>query len=121
MDAPSPLQKLRSTLADLERLLAEESAVLRAMKREELDLLTERKLELWRTLQDCLAHALPEPEDRAALERLRHAALLNQILLHHARDAVRTILLNATGQALALAPSSRPQAIQGGSRIDWRG
>jgi hypothetical protein len=85
-----------------------------------LDELTDRKLLLWERLRDVTTQVLPGPEERASLERIRRAALSNQILLHHARDAVRTILQTASGQAIT-TPSSRPGAIQDGLRIDFRG
>ena len=82
--------------------------------------LTDRKLALWERLRSVTATVLPGPDERASLERIRRAALSNQILLHHARDAVRTILQTASGQALA-TPSNRPSAVQDGLRVDFRG
>jgi hypothetical protein len=82
--------------------------------------LTDRKLALWEELRAICAECPPGPEERDALERLRRAALHNQILIHHARDAVRTILQDASGQALN-SPSNRPSAVQDGLRVDFRG
>jgi hypothetical protein len=50
---------------------------------------------------------------RAALERLRRAALRNHMLLAHARDSVRQVLGAISGR-----PSS---PVLGGLRLDVRG
>ena len=120
MQAQAQNSELQTTLDELEALHREESDALRRLARDKLDELTERKLLLWERLRALTSDAPPGPEHRASLERIKHAALLNQILLHHARDAVRTILQNASGQALS-APSNRPSAVQGGLRVDFRG
>lgn len=120
MQAEAQKQELKATLDELEALHHEESLALRRLSRDRLDELTDRKLELWERLRDVTAHVLPGPEERASLERIRRAALSNQILLHHARDAVRTILQTASGQAIN-SPSNRPGAIQDGIRVDFRG
>lgn len=107
-------------LDELEELHREETVALRRMSRERIDDLTDRKLTLWERLQSVTSESPPGPEHRASLERIKRAALLNQILLHHARDAVRTILQNASGQSLTPAPM-RPAAVPGGMRVDFRG
>ena len=112
--------ELQAVLDELEALHREEAIVLRQMSRDGIDALTDRKLTLWERLRAVSSECPPGPEQRDALERIKRAALLNQILLHHARDAVRTILQNASGQALAPA-SMRPAAIPGGVRVDFRG
>ncbi len=111
---------LKTTLDELEALHRAEATALRRMSRDELDELIDRKLLLWERLRTLTDQHKPGPEARVQLERIRSAALHNQVLLHHARDAVRTILQNASGQALS-TPSSRPSAIQGGMRVDFRG
>jgi hypothetical protein len=120
VQAQAQRQELKTTLAELERLHAEETLALRTLSRDAIDLLTERKLELWQKLREVTAHVTPQAEDRACLERLKRAALLNQMLIHHARDAVRTILQSTTGQPL-VSESSRPHAVQDGLRVDFRG
>ena len=85
-----------------------------------LDELTDKKLALWERLRAVTADTPPGPEHRASLERIRRAAVSNQILLHHARDAVRNILQDASGQALTM-PTNRPSAVQDGLRVDFRG
>jgi flagellar biosynthesis/type III secretory pathway chaperone len=112
--------RLKATLEGLVALHAEEAQALRRLAREELDALTDRKLALWEELRAISAECPPGPDERALLERIRHAALQNQILLHHARDAVRTILQNASGLDLA-NPSHRPSAVQDGLRVNFRG
>lgn len=120
MQADAQNSELKATLAELEVLHGHEALALRRLARDELDVLTDRKLQLWERLQALSAASPPGREDRATLERIRRQALSNQILLHHARDAVRTILQAASGQALN-TPSNRPSAVQDGLRVDFRG
>lgn len=120
MQADAQKQELTATLAELEALHREEATALRRLSRDTVDQLTDRKLALWERLRSVTAELKPGPDERAALERIRRAALSNQILLHHARDAVRTILQTASGQALT-TPSNRPAAVQDGLRVDFRG
>jgi hypothetical protein len=120
VQADAQNQELKATLEALEVLHREEAVALRRLARDELDDLTDRKLALWERLRAVTEQAPPATEDRASLERIRRAALSNQILLHHARDAVRTILMSASGQALN-TPSNRPSAVQDGLRVDFRG
>jgi hypothetical protein len=112
--------ELKTTLEQLEALHAREAVALRSLSRDRIDELTDEKLALWERLRSVIAHVPPGPDDRASLERIKRAALLNQILLHHARDAVRNILQAASGQQLA-TPSNRPAAVQDGLRVDFRG
>ncbi len=120
MKAEAQNQELTKTLAELEDLHRVEASALRSLSRDTLDDLTDKKLALWERLRALTAEVPPSLEHRAALERVRRAALLNQILLHHARDAVRTILQSASGQTFG-TPSTRPTALQGGLRVDFRG
>jgi hypothetical protein len=120
VQADAQKTKLNATIEELLLLHAEEALALRRLARDELDVLTDKKLALWEQLRSVAAEFPPGPEDRALLDRIRRAALHNQILLHHARDAVRTILRDASGQALD-APGHRPSAVQDGLRVDFRG
>jgi len=120
MLADAQKQELTTTLAELESLHRDEAVALRRLSRDRLDELTDKKLALWERLRAVTAEVKPGPEERAQLERVRRGALLNQILLHHARDAVRTILQNASGQTFN-TPSNRPSAVQDGLRVDFRG
>jgi hypothetical protein len=120
VQADAQKQELTATLAELESLHREEAAALRRLSRDTIDELTDKKLALWERLRAVTAELQPGPDDRAALERVRRAALSNQILLHHARDAVRTILQTASGQTLGPA-TNRPSAVQDGLRVDFRG
>jgi hypothetical protein len=120
VQAEAQHQQLTKTLVELEELHRLEAAALRSLARDALDELTDRKLALWERLRAITTEVPPGAEDRALLERVRRAALLNQILLHHARDAVRNILQSASGQTLG-TPSNRPGALQGGLRVDFRG
>jgi hypothetical protein len=113
-------QQLTTILEELESLHASEAVALRGLAREVIDELTDRKLALWERLRETLTVVGPDPEHRAILERIKRAVLHNQILLVHARDAVRTILQSASGQSLS-PPSNRPAVVQDGLRVDFRG
>jgi flagellar biosynthesis/type III secretory pathway chaperone len=112
---------IQATLDELEELHRVEALALRRLSRDTIDELTDRKLALWETLRALSSQTPPGPEHRPQLERIRRAALSNQILLHHARDAVRTILQTASGQQPPTAPSNRASAAIGGLRVDFRG
>lgn len=120
MQADAQKQELKVTLEELELLHRDEASALRRLARDKIDELTDKKLALWERLRVVTADVKPGPEDRATLERIRRAAISNQILLHHARDAVRSILQAASGQIPGL-PSPRPSAVQDGLRVDFRG
>lgn len=120
MQAEAQQRELKATLEELELLHRDEASALRRLARDRIDELTDKKLALWGRLQALTEVVKPGAEDRASLERIRRAALFNQILLHHARDAVRSILQAASGQALSL-PNQRPTAVQDGLRVDFRG
>lgn len=112
--------ELQTVLDELEALHREEAIALRQMSRDAIDDLTDKKLTLWERLRATSSECPPGPEQRASLERIKRAALLNQILLHHARDAVRTILQDASGQSMAPA-GARTSSFPGGMRVDFRG
>ena len=120
MQADAQKTNLKATLDELELLHRDEATALRRVARDEIDELTDKKLALWERLRAVSRLTPPGPEERASLERIRRAAILNQILLHHARDAVRTILQAASGQMPGL-PSGRPSTVQDGLRVDFRG
>ena len=120
MQADAQKTELTATLDELEQLHRQEANALRRLARDEIDELTDKKLALWERLRALTADVRPGPEHRASLERIRRAALSNQILLHHARDAVRSILQAASGQMPGL-PNHRPSAVQDGLRVDFRG
>jgi hypothetical protein len=120
VQADAQKTELKATLEELELLHRDEATALRRLARDKIDELTDKKLALWERLRAVSSLVKPGPEDRASLERIRRAALMNQILLHHARDAVRTVLQAASGQMPGL-PSNRPNAVQDGLRVDFRG
>ena len=120
VQADAQKQDLKATLDELELLHRDEASALRHLSRDKIDELTDKKLALWERLRAVTTEVKPGPEDRAALERIRRAALRNQILLHHAREAVRSILQAASGQVPGL-PSHRPTTVQDGMRVDFRG
>ena len=120
MQADAQKTELKATLDELELLHRDEAAALRRLARDEIDELTDKKLALWERLRTVTAVVKPGPDERASLERIRRAAISNQILLHHARDAVRSVLQAASGQMPGL-PSQRQSAVQDGLRVDFRG
>jgi hypothetical protein len=114
--------ELDRNLAELETLHARETEALRAMNRAALDDITVEKETLCERLHLLRAHTEVQPRHRAALERLRRQASLNQLLLVHARDAVRTILSQATGATFEAIPhSNRKLGGQEGLRLNVRG
>ena len=119
MQAEAQTQQLKTTLAELETLHLAETVALRKLSREALDELTDRKLELSQRLTVLSAEGVLQPEHRAQLERIKRAALLNQMLLHHARDAVLGILQAASGDVAHT--SHNGAAALGGLRVDFRG
>ncbi len=122
MTAPNPTpDELELTLADLEALQLRETEVLRAMDREALDALTELKSALSERLREVVQRTPVAERHRPALERVRKQATLNQLLLVHARDTVRTILSEATGASFEPHPPNRRVVGQEGLRLNVRG
>lgn len=115
-------QELTETLSALEALHEAECVVLTKLDREALDGITAQKLALCERLEALAAHDPPRAEHRGSLERIRRLAFKNRLLAMHARDAVRTVLMEA-----GLTPpvqqfgSQRPSAIQDGIRVNWKG
>lgn len=109
-------------LDELEALHERESAILRAMDHVALDELTAEKEVLSDRLREVMSRHAPRPEHRAALERLRHRATLNQLLIVHAREAVRTILSQVSGTpSVEALPGVRRPVVQDGVRVNLRG
>jgi flagellar biosynthesis/type III secretory pathway chaperone len=100
--APVPLPaSARGVLSALEELLADERKALVRLDRDAIEAFAIRKLELDAALRErCLLTPL-ELADRQLLERVRHAALENQLLLAHARSCVQ-------GMLSLLAPHNAP-------------
>ncbi len=94
----------RKLLEELEVILAEEALALRSPKGEELEPIAARKLEIERGLSQAGPLGL---EDRAIAERVRAAALTNQMLLVHARDTVRGLIATMTGTPSMEHPLAR--------------
>ncbi len=91
----------RGVLSALERLLAEERKALVRLDRDAIEAFAAEKLELDAALRERSAQAPLELGDRQLLERVRHAALENQLLLAHARSCVQ-------GMLSLLAPHNAP-------------
>jgi len=114
--------ELDRTLAELEALHSRETEILRTMNRAALDEVTVEKELLCERLHALRARTKVEPRHRAALDRLRRQASLNQLLLVHARDAVRTVLSQATGASFEALPGGhRKVGGQEGLRLNVRG
>lgn len=123
MTKDEPLSdELDRTLAELETLHVRETEILRTMNRAALDGLTAEKESLCERLQRLRTLTPVQTRHRAVLDRVRRQASLNQLLLVHARDAVRTILSQATGASFeALPGSNRKLGGQEGLRLNVRG
>jgi hypothetical protein len=114
--------ELDRTLAELETLHTRETEILRSMNRAALDEITAEKDLLCERLQALRARTPIQTRHRAALDRLRRVASMNQLLLVHARDAVRTILSQATGASFEALPGNhRKVGGQEGIRLNVRG
>jgi hypothetical protein len=118
---PLSNDELDLTLTALEALQLRETEVLRAMDQEALDEITETKTVLGERLRDAVGKHLVGERHRPILERVRQQATLNQLLLIHARDAVRSILTEATGASFdSMSPHKKPGGLEG-LRLNVRG
>jgi hypothetical protein len=113
--------ELDHTLEAMEALHARETEVLRTMNSAALDGLTVEKEVLCERLRELRTRIPVSARHQAALERLRRQATLNQLLVVHARDAVRTILGQATGASFDGLPGNRKHGGQEGLRLNVRG
>ena len=87
-------------LLELEQLLSVEREALVKLDRDAIEAFATRKLELDAQLRQCVAAQALVAADRQQLERVREAALSNQLLLAHARSCVQGVLtLLAPGNA----------------------
>jgi flagellar biosynthesis/type III secretory pathway chaperone len=95
--AISPASEL---LLELEHLLSAERDALVRLDRDAIEAFATRKLELDAELRQLVAAQPLVSSERALLERVRQAALSNQLLLAHARSCVQGVLtLLAPGNA----------------------
>lgn len=94
----SPASKL---LLELEQLLSAERAALVKLDRDAIEAFATRKLELDAQLRQCVAQHPLVASEQQLLERVRQAALNNQLLLAHARSCVQGVLT-------LLAPANSP-------------
>lgn len=103
--APMPVTALpataRGVLSALEQLLAQERKALVRLDRDAIEAFAAHKLELDSALRQLCQLTPLELADRELLERVRHAALENQLLLAHARSCVQ-------GMLSLLAPHNAP-------------
>lgn len=99
--AASSSSAVRQVLAELEELLEGERAALVCLDRDAIDVYAARKLELDAALQEAVKVEPLAPSDKEVLERVRQAALRNQLLLAHARSCVQGVLS-------LLSPGSAP-------------
>lgn len=117
----TPSDELDRALAELEALQTRETQVLRGMNQAALDDVTAEKEILCGRLQELSARTPVQKRHRVMLERVRRQASLNQLLVVHARDAVRTILTQATGASFDAMPGNRKVGGQEGLRLNVRG
>ena len=111
---------LRSTLTELEQVLASEREALRKLDLEGVQRASTCKAELERKLREHAPLKPLEGEDRAILLRIRAAAQANQLLIVHARACIRGALALATGQVTE-PYSQHPPSPPGPLRINLRG
>lgn len=98
--ASLPASPASEVLLELERLLTSERDALVRLDRDAIEAFAARKLELDAQLRECAAAQPLVPSERELLERVRQAALSNQLLLAHARSCVQGVLtLLAPGNA----------------------
>lgn len=96
---------VRQVLVELEQLLEGERAALVGLDRDAIDGYAARKLELDAALKQAVKFAPLAAPDRELLERVRRAALENQLLLAHARSCVQGVLsLLTPGNTPGYAP-----------------
>ena len=107
-------------LSEFEALQTRETQVLRGMKSSEIDGITLEKEQLTERLQKLAERERPEPRHRLRLQKLRERAVLNQLLLIHARDAVRTILSQVSGTPFEGLPNARKPVGTEGLRLNVR-
>jgi hypothetical protein len=98
-DDKHPDSRLERVLQELEKLLPLEETALLELDEEAIEASTGIKETLFDQLRRALETERPTPQHRARLEQLRAAQLKNQLLLVHARDAVRGALSLALGQS----------------------
>jgi hypothetical protein len=89
---------LNAVLDAIEALLEEEREGLRRLDREVIDRCTQRKASLDGALRSVLTSGKPGELQRARIERLKAAALVNQMLIAQARNCLKSILAAASGQ-----------------------
>lgn len=94
-------QTAHAVLVALEQLLAEERTALVRLDRAAIEAFGQRKLELDEKLRQLTDQRPLELTERSLLERVRQAALENQLLLAHARSCVQ-------GMLSLLAPHNAP-------------
>jgi flagellar biosynthesis/type III secretory pathway chaperone len=88
-------------LSELEILLRDEREALVKLDRDAIEAFAARKLELDGRLESAVKERPLGASERAVLERVRQAALANQLLLAHARSCVQGVLT-------LLAPANAP-------------
>jgi hypothetical protein len=109
---------IEDLLGEIERLLEVETEALKQLDRDRIEAAAEGKLAAFQSLEAALQKTPLIAAHRAQLERIKRAALKNQVLLVHARDCTRSVIALATGAR----PSLRPDAPEAsGVRLDLRG
>jgi len=106
---PPPASPAGEVLRELERLLGAERDALARLDRNAIEAFATRKLELDAELRQHAAAQPLVPSEKELLERVRQAALSNQLLLAHARSCVQGVLtLLAPGNAPGYSASGQP-------------
>jgi flagellar biosynthesis/type III secretory pathway chaperone len=103
-------------LSELEVLLGDEREALVKLDRDAIEAFAARKLELDALLESAARERPLGASERAVLERVRQAALANQLLLAHARSCVQGVLtLLAPGNAPGYSAPGYPTAGHAGA------
>ncbi len=114
-------ETIPAILDELERALSEEHRALRILDRDAIEHAAEQKLALDARLQQALASSQPGPADLAVLQRVRHAALQNQLLIVHARTCLQSVLSMVTGDSFQAYPgATAKRAAPSALRLDVR-
>lgn len=102
----APDRSVHDLLDALELVLRTEHAALIKLDRAGISLAAEQKVELDEALRAQFLQAQPSATLRERVERLKHAARVNQILLVHARSCVQGMLQMLTGRHESPLPRS---------------
>jgi hypothetical protein len=101
VELPAPSQ---DALHELEQLLEVEAGFLARLELVGIEAIAERKEQLLGALR----LVVPASADKSRIERIRNRAISNQLLTVHARDAIASIVFEATpASGVTYSPTER--------------